>query len=455
MITTDKIFETILGAKMTPHQRICSLQLCEYLLINYNKNWNSISAKFFLTSFGARYISFLSKLKQLGIVETRLNKEGKETYVNVIEGKESCSKQYRLNYKFMGEIVNKYSFSYRGYPVLCIPMFCVFALDLNSDSYKTDLLYYTKRNLNDLTIDFKELEAIKNKKISEIDSKIVVNEKIKKEGIIVVRYFSYQNGIAVLSDNYNYRINKENFLSDKKGKVLIEYDNEYIIANSPEEYVAYKKNEVNFSYDITINMLKEKQFYANRNETNNRLDSNITSLSSALTDAICVQNDLVQLDLGNSQFAILAHQMKYEEVITDSNEFAIQSSNGNLYEYMMSSMGKEDRNEVKKMMFELFFSKNSSFIATKEEIKRIFPQVHDYVYNYKELNRYEDFAIMLQKFESNLFIDCVLTRLMKEGIWALSKHDSIICKKADVAIVNKIVEDEFKKINFKGTIKQK
>jgi hypothetical protein len=51
-------------------------------------------------------------------------------------------------------------------------------------------------------------------------------------------------------------------------------------------------------------------------------------------------------------------------------------------------------------------------------------------------------AVILQQLESAIFIDCILTRLLKSGYRVFSKHDSILCKESDVEAVTAIVREE-------------
>ena len=54
---------------------------------------------------------------------------------------------------------------------------------------------------------------------------------------------------------------------------------------------------------------------------------------------------------------------------------------------------------------------------------------------------YKRQAVTLQQIESVIFIDCILTRLLKMGYRVFSKHDSILCKESDVAAVEAVVRE--------------
>ena len=90
------------------------------------------------------------------------------------------------------------------------------------------------------------------------------------------------------------------------GMDLIQDKRKVIIANK-DKYIEQKKVRVKYSYNRHIENFSNRQFYAGRNDTNNRLDSNITSLPSVLLQFITLDGEpIVNLDLSNSQFVFLA-----------------------------------------------------------------------------------------------------------------------------------------------------
>src|SRR5690606_29763693 len=116
-------------------------------------------------------------------------------------------------------------------------------------------------------------------------------------------------------------------------------------------------------------------------------------------------NDLVQLDLCNSQFAILSHYLEDRLCTNDFKAFREQSYNGRLYEYVQEELTLKNREEAKKVTFELMFSKEDLNTERKERLKKLFPTVVNFVDTFKADNGYNNFSIMLQKIESDIFID--------------------------------------------------
>src|SRR5690606_19026319 len=112
------------------------------------------------------------------------------------------------------------------------------------------------------------------------------------------------------------------------------------------------------NYKANMAMLLNKQFYANRNKTNNRLDHNLTSLNKVILSVIKEDNDLIEIDLKNSQFAIHAYWMKQEglcDKYQDVQRYHELCSKGILYEELARTMDAT-RTESKQTMMELAFS---------------------------------------------------------------------------------------------------
>ena len=82
--------------------------------------------------------------------------------------------------------------------------------------------------------------------------------------------------------------------------------------------------------------------------------------------------------------------------------------------------------------------------------KILFPNLLDWINDFKSKNGYENFSIMLQKKESEIFIDGIFKKLIKAKIYSLTKHDSIICKSNDCEKVKEIIKNYFNKIKFIG-----
>ena len=119
-----------------------------------------------------------------------------------------------------------------------------------------------------------------------------------------------------------------------------------------------KKLSIYLSYINSIDSIKERLFRVGRGKKNHRLDTNLTNLYSEMVDEICRQNNLMQIDLANSQFCFLSQLLKKELKTPDSQLFQILSTSGNLYSYISDRLEIRDYKKTKSLMFSILFSSN-------------------------------------------------------------------------------------------------
>lgn len=149
--------------------------------------------------------------------------------------------------------------------------------------------------------------------------------------------------------------------------------------------------------------------------------------------------------------------------MSDLDDFKTATRAGVFYEtfqQILKNEGQEyTRDEIKKMMFLMLFSAAGYSSAEKKLLAKYYPNVVAFTKAFKRaftdfyidegMNYHEakdkgdaSLAVTLQQIESAIFIDCILTRLLKSGYRVFSKHDSILCKESDVAAVEAIVREE-------------
>jgi hypothetical protein len=74
-------------------------------------------------------------------------------------------------------------------------------------------------------------------------------------------------------------------------------------------------------------------------------------------------------------------------------------------------------------MFCIFYSKNNSYVKEKNIFKTIFPTIYKWISDEKK-NKHNEFAIKLQKIESDICIDCICSELDKNNIEYYTIHDA-------------------------------
>lgn len=244
------------------------------------------------------------------------------------------------------------------------------------------------------------------------------------------------------------------------------------------------------SYLISLNQLEDvRSRYFKRNKTNLRLDTNITNLKKELRSFI--KGNYVNIDLKNSQPFLLAilidniingretlcHQLSKEVFIKHFGVKAFKNillihqnqknqkkvnfkkyyssvANGNLYESIINASDNNiERDEAKKMMYKILFSKNIEyrnrykFIPFKKE-KNMFKSIYPFVYEVTEILKEKNhklLSIFLQKFESYLFIDSIAKELVENGITPITIHDSVMVKVGDQDRTIEIMKSVFLK----------
>ena len=357
-----------------------------------------------------KYVSNLSKPNQSLLVNLD------SSPINVL-----CKEKYweplsTLTYKDIIKNETQENYTYRKW----------FTDDINTLNMKYDLLYdIALKRIEELTIE-----------------EFVVDNEILPPSIKV----RSSNGVELFQ-------NTQKVISGLlAGQCLIKDNNIYKVVY-PSKFIADKKVTMKMYYKNSIDRLQYNSIDAKRNTTNNRLDTNLTNMASILVDAICLQNDLIQIDLSNSQFVLLTNLLKSHLNTSDYKLFKKLSVSGNLYAYIASNLSLKSAKNGKSLMFEVMFSSRRNNSAYKKKIKELFPSVVGWIDDYKKAHGDNQFSIMLQRIESDLFIDNILKRVKKLKYFCLTKHDSLIIKRCDYEAILAIVKEEFSKIGLEYTLK--
>lgn len=384
---------------------------------------------YFRKAFNSQYLIWLNKLISSKIIISN------NSYSNI--NNNIYSKSYKLNNKYTTIPIMWLIFDespYKSVPYML-------KIDKSNISEKKDFIMVSE-DLKTLNIDRKILVETAAEDIEKVTiSDFKTNDNIDRDSINVI-----------MDDDKIWMSRKEALEKSKLlGKSLIQDDNKFYIIDE-YEFLLKKKSAMLQAYQDSINKLCDKVFYGKRNGTNNRLDTNLTNMAKILTDKICKHNNLVQFDLCNAQFAILSDLLEDVLKTEDFLIFKEHSYNGTLYEYIMEVLDIKERKVAKKMMFELMFSKETFQSPLKLKLKKVFPSVVEIVDNYKKEKGYNQFSIMLQKRESEIFIDGLWTNIKNKNIFCTPKHDCLIIRERDEEKVIGIIEDYFNKIGFKGKI---
>ena len=415
--------------------------------------------------FNSRYREWLKPCIDAGIIETKkypsIDMEtGELTFVEfklpkIRNGKvteNGQSKSYRIKPELLLDVDNIVEVSFMEKWFL-FPEY----IKLNQKNYPTNLitddilsLKIDEDRLTDLTyemiIDFYERERS--------NGNLFINEEITENS------FEVEDRTDIYSKKYRTNKTKSLLFAKTYGYALIQYKNRFYI-DKLKWFVNQKQIDMGKNYMCSIKKLAAKNIYAWRNERNNRLDTNITSISKSLLKVILEDNDLVEIDLCNSQYAILAFIMENDSNFiptTDANAFIEEAGKGSLYDYIKNALSLEGRDGdcVKIKLMGVWFSTHKNRATFRKQLKGLFPSVIKYIDDFKKEkckidneNGHKEFAVLLQKEESRIFIDNIYVQLKEKGLFAITKHDSVIVRRSEMEEARSIIETYCDSIGFK------
>lgn len=309
------------------------------------------------------------------------------------------------------------------------------------------LNWFTK-DMNSLNIDKEDLEVEFQKRMN--------NVTVESCGVEVVeelppgRYKLYN--LTGDKGQYKFSTHDEiNNLSITNQKKIIK-TSKGVIIDDLNDFLNKKKVSVILYDKNSLNQLFFKEYYAKRNSINNRLDTNLTNLPSVYVNRVCEINNLIQVDLVNSQLCFLSKLLQESNDDKEIEHFCESCYTGEIYNYVQNELSLKSREESKQLIFNILFSSNYSKTG-KKEFKSLFPSVHYWITKYKSDNGYKTLSTTLQKMESELFIDKIYHRVKGGGMLCLTKHDSLIVGNKDYEKVMKIVHKKFNTYGLKGKFK--
>lgn len=243
----------------------------------------------------------------------------------------------------------------------------------------------------------------------------------------------------------------------------------------------YDMDKYNYAVGSVARIMNGDIFYS-VDTTSGRYHSNLTNLPSELRQYVRIAGERVtNVDIKNSQpylstllltdpgkvarhakdkkFSVFLESLQGIEAL-DVTLYVSLVNSGRFYEYIRDEFKKygltyTSRDEVKRQVFIILFSRNTIYNKAKEIFSVLFPNVYERFCQVKGYNRgnkfenYKRFSILLQRVESYLVLDNILKRIYREypGNIAVSIHDSVVTGilTNSVDSVKKIMEDELTK----------
>lgn len=279
-------------------------------------------------------------------------------------------------------------------------------------------------DLSSLEYDRDKLWVATKQRIADVSSRLFVDDKILRDS------FEVTNSLL----NFTYFTTKQKAITwAKEHDAEVIQDGRHFYIQNLKRYIKDKKLNVYRNYKWQMARIKDKMFYAKRNDTNWRVDHNLTCAGKTFMEVIKEDNNLVEIDIKNSQFAIHAYWMKQEGLCEheDVQRYYNMCKNGILYDEVGKELGI-NRDSAKQLMFEVVFSDRKHNTATKKLFGKNFPNVISHIDAFKKKKKKSNlFSIELQQLESEIVIDNLYPNIKGLGIFCLTKHDSLIVRKQD------------------------
>lgn len=284
-------------------------------------------------------------------------------------------------------------------------------------------------------LEFAKTEYFKNFKIDYLGAKLAIHEKAEKEIIELCAEIK----IPIQKSQINDIIN-----CDPKGNTI-----KYVILKTQKGIELHNIIHRYMVYNTRLNAINDGFLFFKRNKTNGRLDSNLTSLPSFLRPFIQSDERLMNIDIKNSQpfflFILIRNNPTIdEEELLRYMELVI---NGTLYDYLKDAYNNKynkfwDRDQMKKMLFKIYYSRTTSFQAYKDFFASIFPSIMQYI-NIENEVFHNTLSVRLQTTESFAVLDTIMPMLEAIGIRPYTIHDSFVCKESEANQIIETINNKF------------
>lgn len=314
-------------------------RLVSYVLKKYIREGISfdepieISVKHFRSQIGTHYLKDLKKLIELGILNT--------------DGKYYFKIPYRC--RRSGDELGKCKSYYFSPDVYSIPSLVSFNEKAKKRFSRDFIIKESVKLLSKIKLNIRENEI--KSKVSELVSYQYVRDRCNVKNEILDDYYVSKRSISLSRERWLE-------LAKRNNKEFMLYDNKAILVSSSDEFIYKKMYELRLRYANELlklkNIRKRVNITCSRNDTNKRLDTNLTTLKSELLKYVKLDNEkLYSIDLRNSQFLILAKLI---------------SSSAKYIEYLQNTASKQDQTYNKNFTYLLFNSKPQNVNVKNESV---------------------------------------------------------------------------------------
>ena len=350
-----------------------------------------------------------------------------------------CNNRYKdykcLKYKI--DIDNSIEFIKYNTTVLSIPNYNTKSTQstVNKD---IDTIIKNKKKNEILEVDFKINSKIFNKKTKDYELELGRNRKYPPFLKTMSQYFRKKVKI-----NYNEAIEYcENYIDTETKKLELKYNIGKIDKKEFEKEISKLPNKHVQRFTSIKNLHFGKSHKAlkfNRNRSNKRVDTNLTFMAKDIRKFIVDIENMSYLDLSNSQ-PVLFNIILKKHYKTVSNQFKEEikryyliTISGNWYEelcdiFKLDRNCNHDRDIAKKNWMKIAYSENGDYRNLKNKFRKHYPKINNLIEKIKSKN-HSQFAIKLQRTESEIFINEICKCLVENDIIPYSIHDGVLVPK--------------------------
>lgn len=251
---------------------------------------------------------------------------------------------------------------------------------------------------------------------------------------------------------------QEKYIYDCLEKVSINKDAAKAYIKEEQKNGKLSETQVE-SWNFHIDSIDGKAHYQVRSEKCGRVFNLVTNLPKSLRRFLTLdQKPLYNVDVKSCQPLLLAalypkdsvEGKKYKELVESGNFYKDVADHLNL------ELNEEAKNEIKGRLWSCIFGKNYIFGEKDNNLvnyyRAKFPELIEIMMNVKrKLTKKEEKAhaklpILLQKMESEAFIDHIVDKFRVLNIPLLTVHDSILCHEEHVEFAKNTIESVFKEL---------
>lgn len=290
-----------------------------------------------------------------------------------------------------------------------------------------------------------------NSRIYSICDDILKNDILRfrnNEKVLLRKYSKKYDQYEIDKNNIIDREIKIKLIQDLSS-VKIEFDRAIFYLDSIKDNIDnYNRNK------YSAESIKEGHIFYHFDKYG-RMHTNFTILKSFIRkNCLLIDNEeTCEIDIPNSQPFFLSKLIEISDSKWVNKQelefFSSLVTSGTYYKYIIEKLNLESKSEAKELTYKVMFGQNKKNSTSDMLFSSIFPTIHNFIKIYKK--EYSDYRIIshhLQKMESNLIFNKVISRVMdiNKDVKLITIHDSIITQKKWKNLVLDILNQEISKI---------